>query len=109
MAHAELLAAAPGEPSDAVRERVVQARERAIARQGHANQQLAGPAIDAHAHLAPAALELLHKTASRLGWSGRGLHRAIKVARTIADLAGSPRIEPVQVAEAIQYRRAPRA
>lgn len=105
VAHDELLAAGPGEGSAAVRERVAAARERAVARQGHANQQLAGPAIDRHAQLTPAALALLHKTASRLGWSGRGLHRAIKVARTIADLAASASVDAPHVAEAVQYRR----
>ena len=48
---------------------------------------------------------LLHKAAARLGWSGRGLHRALKVARTIADLAASERIAAAHVAEAMQYRR----
>ncbi|MFT4191198.1 MAG: YifB family Mg chelatase-like AAA ATPase [Comamonas sp.] len=105
MDHAELLAAAPGETSAAVQARVAQARALAVARQGHANQQLDGPAIDRHARLAPTAHALLHKTANRLGWSGRGLHRAVKVARTIADLAGSEAVEAAHVAEAIQYRR----
>ena len=51
-------------------------------------------------------LQFLHRAAERLGWSGRGLHRVLKVARTIADLAGSQRIEPAQIAEAMQWRRA---
>jgi magnesium chelatase family protein len=48
---------------------------------------------------------LLQKAAAKLGWSGRSTHRSLKVARTIADLAGSTTIEPAHVAEAVQYRR----
>jgi magnesium chelatase family protein len=40
-----------------------------------------------------------------MGWSGRSTHRSLKVARTIADLAGSDSVEAVHVAEAVQYRR----
>ena len=54
----------------------------------------------------PAARTLLESAAARLGWSGRGLHRVLRVARSIADLAGQGRIEVPAVAEAIQYRRA---
>ena len=46
------------------------------------------------------------QAATRLGWSGRGIHRALKVARTIADLAGSDTTLTAHVAEAVQYRRA---
>lgn len=94
-----------GESSAAVRERVVAARERAQARQGMANQSLAGRALDQHALADPAALQFLHTTAARLGWSARGTHRALRVARTIADLAGLEGVEVAQVAEAVQYRR----
>jgi len=52
-----------------------------------------------------AALKFLHAAATKLGWSGRALHRAMRVARTIADLAGAERPGAAQVAEAIQYRR----
>jgi magnesium chelatase family protein len=48
---------------------------------------------------------LLEKAAVKLGWSGRSVHRSLKVARTIADLAGSDTITAVHVAEAVQYRR----
>jgi magnesium chelatase family protein len=43
---------------------------------------------------------------TRLGWSARAFHRALKVARTIADLEGVDALAPAHVAEAIQYRRA---
>ena len=47
----------------------------------------------------------LAEAAERLGWSGRRLHRCLKVARTVADLAGSERIATAQVAEALQLQR----
>ena len=101
----ELLGAPAGESSAVVRERVLRARECATARQGHANQQLAGQALERHAALDEVASQFLQKAASRLGWSGRATHRALRVARTIADLAGSDRIAVPHLAEAMQYRR----
>ncbi|WP_312756362.1 ATP-binding protein, partial [Pulveribacter sp.] len=105
----ELLAAPPGEASGAVRERVAAAHARALARQGKANQALAGQEIDQRAHLDDAARAFLQTAAARLGWSARGTHRALKVARTIADLAGSEAVGVAHVAEAVQYRRVLRA
>jgi magnesium chelatase family protein len=101
----ELLGAPAGEPSATVRERVQAARERATARQGQANQLLAGQALERHAALDEAATQFLQKAASRLGWSGRATHRALRVARTIADLAGADAIAVPHLAEAMQYRR----
>ncbi|MET1115267.1 MAG: YifB family Mg chelatase-like AAA ATPase [Comamonas sp.] len=103
---AQLLAAAPAESTAQIRERVVRAHAAALQRQGAANQQLQGRAIDQHLQLAPAAGRFVQAAATRLGWSGRSLHRVLKVARTIADLAGSAGVETAHVAEAVQYRRA---
>lgn len=103
---AELLHTPPGESTSTVRERVQQARQRAIDRQGNANQQLHGQMLDTHLHLDDSATALTHKAAARLGWSARATHRALRVARTIADLADSPHITAAHVAEAMQYRRA---
>ena len=77
-----------------------------MARQGKANQALQGQEIDSHAGLGAAAAKFLHTAALRLGWSARATHRALKVARTIADLEGAVATQLVHVAEAVQYRRA---
>lgn len=103
---AEQLVHAPaGESTAAIRARVEQARQRALARQGKPNQALQGQEIDAQVQLQDAAATFLHTAATRLGWSARSTHRALKVARTIADLAGAPTTEVAHVAEAVQYRR----
>jgi magnesium chelatase family protein len=103
---AELLAAPEGEASAAVAPRVAAARERALARQGMPNADLDAAGLDQHVRPEPAALRFIEQAATRLGWSGRSLHRALKVARTIADLAGEAQPSVAHVAEALQYRRA---
>ena len=102
---ADLLQARPGEASATIRARCMAARERAIARQGKSNQALQGQEIDAYVLLDEAAAKFLNIAAARMGWSGRSTHRALKVARTIADLAGSHHTQMAHVAEAMQYRR----
>lgn len=100
-----LSSASDGEPSAMVAQRVTAARDRAVARQGVANAMLAGEALDVHCALDDASAKFLQAAAARLGWSARGFHRVLRVARTIADLADSPTLTVGHLAEAIQYRR----
>jgi magnesium chelatase family protein len=102
----ELLHAPPGEQSRVVRERCGMARQRAVARQGKSNHALGAGELEACARLQPAAATFLQVAAARLGWTARSMHRALKVARTIADLQGAPEVGVEAVAEAVQYRRA---
>lgn len=101
----QLLQAPPGESTEAIRARCSAARQRAVDRQGKTNQALQGKEIDQHAALDPAAVTFLNHAAARLGWSARATHRVLKVARTIADLAGARQTQVAHVAEAVQYRR----
>jgi magnesium chelatase family protein len=102
----QLLGSPAGESTDAIRARCEAARDCAMRRQGKANQGLHGKEIDLHAGLGEAATKFLNLAAGRLGWSARSTHRTLKVARTIADLAGVSSTEVAHVAEAVQYRRA---
>lgn len=101
-----LLDAPPGESTESIRGRVIAAREHAMRRQGHANQSLQGAAIDKHAGLDDAARQFMFNAAVKLGWSARSTHRALKVARTIADLGSAQAVQIEHLAEAVQYRRA---
>ena len=102
----DLLHAPRGEVSAAVQQRVVAARLRAQTRQCCANQALQGQQIDDHAAVDATTRQFLQQAASRLGWSARSTHRTLKVARTVADLAGANQLTVSHLAEAIQYRRA---
>ncbi|GAB4165705.1 MAG: YifB family Mg chelatase-like AAA ATPase [Rhodocyclaceae bacterium] len=93
------------EPSAAVRERVEAARARQIARQGHSNAALTPAEVDEHCTPDAAGARLLRQALSRLGLSARGYHRVLRLARSIADLAGAPQVASAHVAEAVQYRR----
>ena len=106
---AELSATAPGEPSAAVRERVVRAREVQAARfagtEGvHTNAMMNAAMLREYCRPDAASAVLLERAMERLSLSARAYDRILKVARTIADLAGRETIAAADVAEAIIYR-----
>jgi magnesium chelatase family protein len=101
----DLAARSDGERSQVVRERVAAARTRQIARQDKANAHLTPDEIDAHCELDADGAQLLKRAMAQFSLSARGYHRILKIARTVADLAGTARIEAAHVAEAIHYRR----
>jgi magnesium chelatase family protein len=103
-------AGAPGSSADGmtsagVRAHVTAARARQEARQGKPNARLVPREIEAHCQPDTAGAALLAQAMARLSLSARAYHRILKVARTIADLAGSPVIAVPHVAEAVAYRR----
>lgn len=103
----ELTSPAEGEPSAAVRDRVLAARERQLARAGRGarlNAQLHGRAFERACALDQSGRRLLERSAERLHLTARGFHRVLKVARTVADLTAAPAITPEHLAEALQYR-----
>ncbi|MBM4187292.1 MAG: YifB family Mg chelatase-like AAA ATPase [Gemmatimonadetes bacterium] len=106
----ELSGLEPGESSRFVRARVEAARSRQVQRYAsldppvYANGQLSAKQVRKFCEPDPAAAQLLASAAERLRLSARAHGRVLRLARTIADLAGEPRIGAPHVAEAIQYR-----
>ena len=95
------------ESSAVVRARVARALRRQQQRQGESNARLPEQLAAEVCATDDSGRALLRAAVSRLGLSGRAVQRSLKVARTIADLADAPLITADQLAEALQYRRAP--
>jgi magnesium chelatase family protein len=110
---ADLRSEKPGEASAPLRERVQAARNRQHARFAHtkttANARMTHAQIRRHCAIDAALGDLLEHAMEELSLSARAFDRILKVARTIADLAGADRIERNHLLEAIQYRSLDRA
>lgn len=109
VAHRDLMVARDGERSEAVRSRVVAARQRQAARFGghegiYCNAQMTAALMRQHCRLPAQGDTLIKNAMEKLGLSARAYDRILKVARTIADLNGTDDIRLPDLAEAIQYR-----
>ncbi|MGH0029516.1 MAG: YifB family Mg chelatase-like AAA ATPase [Myxococcota bacterium] len=101
---AELDAGPRGEPSDPVRKRVEAARALQMLRAGCLNARLPDRRLDAVVSATAEARRLLGRAVDRFGLSARAARRALKVARTGADLAGESDVGPAAMARALAHR-----
>lgn len=107
---AQLLASgAEAESTATVRARVEAARLQQLQRQNSTNAALGPRELERHAALGPAQRELIEQAMQRLRLSARGVHRVLRVARTIADLAGATDLAVPHLAEALRCRELDRA
>ncbi|MCR4958044.1 MAG: hypothetical protein K6B13_05470 [Prevotella sp.] len=109
LSYNDLAKAPTGEPSAAIRERVLKARQiqehRFQGQKGiHCNAQMTERMIHQYAEPDESSLELLRMAMERLKLSARAYNRILKVARTIADLEGSEKVQSQHIAEAVGYR-----
>ena len=109
VAYGDLVGEQPDESSATIRTRVEQARavqrSRFRGQRGvYANAHMSARDLRRHCRLSPAVEAVLRQAVTRLGLSARAYHRVLKIARTIADLAGAAELSTAHVGEAIQYR-----
>jgi magnesium chelatase family protein len=94
-----------GESTQAIAQRVHEARLFSLKRQGKPNSQLTVKEVNEYCVTDESAQKLLQNAIEKLGWSARAYHRVLKVARSIADLKQLDVINSSCITEAIQYRR----
>ena len=95
---------APGESTETIRGRVVDARTRQLTREGKLNAQLQGRALRARVALDTPGRRMLAKALEKIALTARGFDRLLRVSRTIADLDGSETVSAEHLAEALQFR-----
>lgn len=104
MSQGSWLDAPAGEASSVVRHRVLACRRRQLARQGCVNAQLEGAMLRRHVILDAKGSAMLRDAGERWAWSARVVHRLLRTARTLADMAASETVGVAHVAEALQFR-----
>jgi len=104
----DIISKVESESSAEIRKRVVEARERQLQRfkgkKIYCNSQMGTREVKKYCQVGDKGKELMEMAVNRLGFSARAYTRALKVARTIADLNNEEEISPVHISEAIQYR-----
>lgn len=103
----ELIEYKTAESSSTIRERVSRARNFQMERYGKTNALLKPEELKRFCSLSSPILSLLHQAASTLSLSARGTDKVLRMARTLADLVGSPSIQEEHVLEALSFREAP--
>ena len=103
---AELMQQEAGESSAVVLARVIAARDKQYARQGKVNAALSVSELDTSARIQKEAREALGSLLEKLSLSARSFHRIMRVARTLADLAGDEEVGRSHVLKAVSFRRA---
>ena len=108
MAYEKLAETRQGESSKNIRERVARARQVQEQRfrnsSSRNNSGMSRKELETHTELADSSRKIIQQAMTKMGLSARAYDRILKVARTIADLAGEQKIDMPHVAEAIQYR-----
>jgi magnesium chelatase family protein len=106
--HRDLTDTEASEPSSAIAARVAKARDiqarRFVRTKIHSNARMGSRHIKTHCRIDAGSRKLMKTAIDTLGLSARAYHRVLKIARTIADLAGTPQIGTDHISEAIQYR-----
>lgn len=105
---AEDVAEVDQETSVQIRGRVMKARERQSVR-GKLNARLSGRELERFCALDDVSVKMLELAVARMRMSARGIHKVMRVSRTIADLAGSEKVTQVHLSEALGYRKYERA